>query len=62
MASMVKQNYKALWSLSSYLAVDEAIIAYRGRSIDKVKLLNKPIKEGYKVWALRDAGYIYDWL
>ena len=59
---MVKQDYKTLWSLSSYLAVDEAMIAYRGRSVDKVKLLNKPITEGYKVWALGDSGYIYDWL
>ena len=57
---MVKQNYKALWSPSSYLTVDEAMISYRGRSIDKIKLLNKPIKEGYKVWVLGDSGYDYD--
>jgi hypothetical protein len=46
---IIKQNCKILWSLSFYLAVDEAIIAYKGRSVDKIKLLNKPIKEGYKV-------------
>ena len=62
MAIIVKQNYKTLWSPSSHLAVDEAMIAYRGRSVDKVKLPNKPIKEGYKVWVLGDAGYVYDWL
>jgi Transposase IS4 len=61
-ASMVKQNCKALWSPSSHLAIDEAMIAYRGRTIDKVKLSNKPIKEGYKVWVLGDVGYVYDWL
>ena len=60
MAAMIKQNYKALWSLSSYLIVDEAMISYRGRSVDKIKLLNKPIKEGYKVWVLGDAGYVYN--
>ena len=38
------------------------MIAYRGRSSHKVKLPNKPIKEGYKVWVLDDAGYVYDWL
>ena len=37
-------------------------IAYRGRSSHKVKLPNKPIKEGYKVWVLGDNGYVYDWL
>jgi Transposase IS4 len=61
-ASIVKQNCKALWLSSSHLAVDEAMIAYRGRTIEKVKLPNKPIKEGYKVWVLGDAGYVYDWL
>jgi Transposase IS4 len=59
-ATLVKQNCKALWSLSSHLAVDEAMIAYRGRTIDKVKLLNKPIKEGYKVWVVGDHDYVYD--
>jgi Transposase IS4 len=38
------------------------MIAYRGRTSHKVKLPNKPIKEGYKVWVLGDSGYIYDWL
>jgi Transposase IS4 len=38
------------------------MISYRGRTYHKVKLLNKPIKEEYKVWVLRDSGYIYDWL
>jgi hypothetical protein len=38
------------------------MMAYRGRTLDKVKLPKKPIKEGYKVWFLGDAGYVYDWL
>jgi hypothetical protein len=41
---------------NTYLDVDEAMIAYRGRSIDKVKLSNKSIKEAYKVWVSGDAG------
>jgi Transposase IS4 len=61
-ATIVKQNCRALWSSSSYLAVDEAMIAYRGRSFHKVKLSNKSIKEDYKVWILEDHGYVYDWL
>jgi Transposase IS4 len=60
--SIIKQNCKALWQPSSHLAIDEAMIAYRGRTSHKVKLPNKPIKEGYKVWVLGDSGYIYDWL
>jgi Transposase IS4 len=38
------------------------MIAYRGRTCYKIKLLNKSIKEGYKVWVLGDVGYVYDWL
>ena len=38
------------------------MIPYRGRTHHKVKLPNKPIKKGYKIWALGDRGYIYDWL
>lgn len=52
----------ALWSSCSHLAIDEAMISYRGRTKHRVKLPNKPIKEGYKVWVLRDSGYVYDWL
>jgi hypothetical protein len=38
------------------------MIPYRGRSLHKVKLKNKPISEGYKVWVLADNGYAWDWL
>jgi Transposase IS4 len=48
-ASIIKSNCKALWSPCSHLAVDKVMIAYRGRTRYKVKLLNKSIKEGYKV-------------
>lgn len=27
-----------------------------------VKMKNKPISEGYKVWGLGYRGYYYDWL
>ncbi len=61
-AATVKQNCSTLWFPSSHLAIDEAMIPYCGRTKHKVKLPNKPIPEGYKVWALGDSGYIYDWL
>ena len=58
----VKQNCSTLWFPSSYLVIDETMIPYRDRTKHKVKLSNKPIKEGYKVWVLGDSGYVYDWL
>ena len=48
-AIMIRQNCSTLWLPSSYLSIDETMIAYRGRSLHKVKLPNKSIKEGYKI-------------
>ena len=45
----------------SRLSADEMMKRYKGRSGQKTKMKNKPIKEGYKFFALCDAetGYIY---
>jgi hypothetical protein len=48
--------------LETHLAVDKAMIAYRGRTDHAIKNKNKPIKEGYKVWVLAEAGYVWSWL
>lgn len=61
-ANEIRQNCQRLWSPGSHLAIDEAMIAFRGRSHHKIKLPNKPIKEGFKIWGIGDSGYIYDWL
>jgi hypothetical protein len=44
------------------LSYDEQMMAFRGKSIHKVKAQHKPIKEGYQMWALCDAGYVIDFL
>ena len=38
------------------------MITYKDKLVDKIKLSYKSIKEGYKVWILRDVDYVYDWL
>ena len=44
------------------LSVDEAMIPFKGRSSMKQYLPMKPVKRGFKVWAMADAlnGYLYD--
>lgn len=37
---------------SSWVAVDEGMTLFTGRSKDKVILKHKPITEGYKAWQL----------
>ena len=38
------------------------MIPYFGHTRHAIKALHKPIKQGYKIWALGDCGYIYNWL
>jgi len=38
------------------------MIPFSGRSKHTLKMKNKPIKEGFKVWALCDRGYLWDFL
>ena len=38
------------------------MIRYFGHTSHTIKAPYKPIKEGYKLWAIGDHGYIYNWL
>ena len=38
------------------------MISFTGRSAHKTLIRNKPIPEGFKVWALGFQGFIHDWL
>ena len=46
----------------SHLAIDESMMPYRGNSSHTVKMKNKPISEGYKVWVRGDQGYVWYFL
>ena len=60
--SILKQRFKAVYYPHSQLSVDEAMIPFKGRSSMKQYLPMKPVKRGFKVWAMADAlnGYLYD--
>src|SRR5438034_11118494 len=38
------------------------MIPYLGHTRHAIKAPHKPIKQGYKIWALGDLGYIFNWL
>ena len=61
-ATHLRTTCKKLWHLGTHVAIDEAMIAYRGRTKHTIKIKNKPISEGYKVWVLAEAGYVWTWL
>ena len=41
------------------VAIDEIMVRFHGRSSDTCKMLNKPIKQSHKIFALADQGYIW---
>jgi hypothetical protein len=62
-SSLVRASCRQAALPSSWLTVDEAMTAFKGRSSHTVKMPGKPISEGYKIWVLCcRGGYIIDWL
>jgi Transposase IS4 len=61
-SSKIKANIQASFVPASHLAIDEAMISFRGRSVHKVKLPKKSIKEGYKIWAQGAGGLTDYWI
>ncbi len=55
-ASHVRDINKRVYTPSSHVTIDEAMMAFRGRTMHTTKLKNKPIKEGYKNWLCADHG------
>jgi len=55
-ASIIRGNCQAAVTASTWIAVDEAMAAFTGRSRHKVNLPGKPIPEGYKIWVLGLQG------
>ena len=47
---------------SSWFAVNEIVILFIGQSIYTIKIKNKPVKEGYKMWLLGFNGYVCNFL
>jgi hypothetical protein len=37
------------------------MLKFEGRTTKKITILNKPISTGFKIFALGDSGYIYNW-
>jgi len=61
-ASQIRYNCERAVIPCSWVSVDEGMIAFQGRSRHRVKLRNKPIKEGFKVWICAFGGYVISWL
>ena len=58
-ASEFRDLCSKYWIPGINLSIDEMMIRFFGRSKHTFKAPNKPIKEGYKIFALCEAGYTY---
>lgn len=59
MLTTVRQNIQNAVYPASWLAVDELMIPFQGRTKHSIKIRGKPIKEGFKMWCLGFKGYIW---
>jgi len=60
--SAIKERCLAVYKPHCQVAIDEAMIPFKGRSSMKQYQPKKPVKRGFKVWCLADAlnGYFCD--
>ena len=58
----LNKQFKAFYVLSQNVSVDKMIKAFTSRSVYTLKMLNKPIREGFKMQGLRDCRYIWHFL
>jgi Transposase IS4 len=61
-ADLIRTACENAYKPSSYVAIDEAIVAFKGWSKHIIKIKGKPIDTGYKIWCIGDHGYIWSWL
>ena len=62
LASTLQQRFQQYYLPSTKVAIDEMVVRFCGRSQHTLKIRNKPIKQGYKIFALCDHGYTYAFL
>ena len=59
--SILREKSAFYWLPSTNLTVDEVMLKFEGRTSQKVTIPCKPIPTGFKLFALGDSGYIYNW-
>jgi hypothetical protein len=60
--SILIERFQEAVVLGSKVSYDKQILGFRGHSVYIIKVPGKPCPNGFKIWALYDHGYIYDWL
>ncbi len=56
--SRFRDTYQTYYISRNDVAIDEIMVRFFGRSLHTYKIPGKPIKQGYKIFALADRGYV----
>lgn len=59
MISILRNNFMNAFNPGRNIAVDESMVAFKGRTSLKQYMPQKPIKRGFKIWAMSCAGTGY---
>jgi Transposase IS4 len=59
--SILRQKCSFYWIPSINLTVNKIMLKFEGRTTQKITISGKPIPTGFKIFALGDSGYIYNW-
>jgi len=62
LASHLRRLFEEYYLPGSNVAFDEMMVLCKGRTFHTIKMPNKPIDEGYKLYALCEKGYTYSFL
>jgi hypothetical protein len=59
---MLRKRFQAFVIIGQNVSFDEMMVPFTGRSRHTLKMKNKPISEGFKLWALYCYSYTWDFL
>src|SRR5437588_8255997 len=62
LAAVLQERFRSYYLPATKVVIDEMVVRFCGRSHHTLKIRNKPIKEGYKIFTLCDHGYTYGFL
>ena len=60
--TLLEEACKKHWKPGRFVAVDEVMQRFKGRSHDTLTIPTKPTPEGYKIWVVADEGYVLAWI
>ena len=60
-SSILRQKCSFYWLPSTNLTIDEVMFKFEGRTTQKITISGKPISIEFKIFALGDSDYIYNW-